>query len=111
MKIKEDMFINFFLGRRGLDNLIEDCLCGLEGGVTGYSEPVNNGVFDKEFMKKWILINEGDNDFDYELGRLGYQYLIGHTYLIAWRLLDDIEKSGKSDEVINNIKTSLTNIV
>lgn len=110
-----NLIVDFFTGMRGVDNLFEDILNGLYGGVQSYNVEPNEGNFDKDFLIKFVKINAGDNDFDYELGRIGYTFLTSDEGLkeLSKYYLEEL-KTYKSeyvtDDVISNCRNSLLNI-
>lgn len=120
-KIKRfsDIYIDFFTdtGSGCTDSLFE-CICtGIHGGINRYNVEPNNGIFDKDFLIKFVKINQGDNDFDYELGRLGYQFLTSDEGLkeLAKFYLHEISSHYKneylSDTVLKNTTKSLVSII
>ena len=111
-----NIVIDFFTGMRGIDDLFESIYEGLYGGVQRYRVEPNEGNFDKDFLIKFIKINQGDNDFDYELGRIGYRFLTSDEGLkeLSKFYLDELKTYKDeyvSNEVIENCKKSLINIM
>ena len=110
-----DLIVDFFAGMRGLDDLFECMLNGLYGGVHRYEVPPNEGIFCKDFLIKFVRINQGDNDFDYELGRIGYRFLTSDEGLkeLSKHYLEEL-KSYKNEyasaDVFSNCRNSLLNI-
>jgi hypothetical protein len=111
-----NLIVDFFTGMRGVDNLFEGILNGLYGGVQSYNVRPNEGNFDKDFLIKFVKINAGDNDFDYELGRIGYRFLTSDEGLkeLSKHYLEEL-KAYKSeyvtDDIISNCRNSLLNII
>lgn len=110
-----NLIVDFFTGMRGIDNLFEDILNGLYGGVESYKVEPNMGNFDKHFLIKFVKINQGNNDFDYELGRVGYKFLTSDEGLkelskFYLRELKSYNKEYVSTDIIENCKKSLLNI-
>lgn len=111
-----NIIINFFTGMREVDDLFECILNGMYGGVQRYKVAPNEGIFDKDFLIKFIKINQGNNDFDYELGRIGYRFLTSNEGLkelskLYFNELKTYKNEYASTEVIENCKKSLTNII
>ena len=111
-----NIIIDFFTGMRGIHDLFESIYEGLYGGVQRYKVKPNEGNFDKDFLIKFIKINQGDNDFDYELGRIGYRFLTSDEGLkeLSKFYLDELKTYKHeyvSNEVIENCKKSLINII
>ena len=111
-----NIIIDFFTGMRGIHDLFESIYEGLYGGVQRYRVKPNEGNFDKDFLIKFIKINQGDNDFDYELGRIGYRFLTSDEGLkeLSKFYLDELKTYKDeyvSNEVIENCKKSLINIM
>lgn len=108
--------IDFFVGMRVIEDLFEFIYEGLQGGIHRYNVKPNNGKFDKDFLKKFIFINQGDSDFDYELGRLGYSYLSSDDGLkeLSKYYLNELKSFNNryiSEDVVKNCKNSLLNII
>jgi hypothetical protein len=136
-----NLIVDFFTGMRGVDNLFEHILNGLYGGVQRYKVHPNEGNFDKDFLIKFVKINQGNNDFDYELGRIGYRFLTSDEglkelskyyleelktykneyvtigrYVVSTELIEkvrtgDWDVNNEEDEVISNCRNSLLNII
>jgi hypothetical protein len=109
-------FVDFFTGMVYFDRFSEDILNGLEGGIHGYNIPPNDGIFDKEFLKALVLIQQGNNDFDYELGRIGYKYLTSDDGLkelakVYLKELEEYDDDYLSPEIVENTKKSLIKII
>ena len=49
--------IDFFTGMRGIPDLFENIYEGVYGGVHRYKVKPNKGIFDKDFLIKYIKIN------------------------------------------------------
>jgi hypothetical protein len=111
-----NLIVDFFIGMRGIDNLFEDILNGLYGGVQRYKVQPNEGNFDKDFLIKFVKINQGDNDFDYELGGIGYGFLTSDEGLkeLSKYYLEEL-KTYKNEyvtsDIISNCRNSLLNII
>lgn len=111
-----NLIVDFFTGMRGIDNLFECIYEGLSGGVQRYKVQPNEGNFDKDFLMKFVKINQGNNDFDYELGRIGYLFLTsdeGLKELSKYYLekLKTYKNEYVTDDVISNCRNSLLNII
>ena len=111
-----NIIIEFFTGMRQIHNLFESIYEGLYGGVQRYKVEPNNGNFDKDFLIKFIKINQGNNDFDYELGRIGYRFLTSDEGLkelskFYFNELKTYKLEYVSTDVIKNCKKSLMNII
>lgn len=111
-----NIIIDFFTGMMGIHDLFESIYEGLYGGVQRYKVKPNEGNFDKDFLIKFIEINQGNNDFDYELGRIGYRFLTSDEGLkeLSKFYLDELKTYKDeyvSNEVIENCKKSLINII
>jgi hypothetical protein len=91
-------------------DLLENCEEGL-----GTKFPENNGTFDKTFLKAYINSKAGDNDYDYELGRIGYCYLTSDEGLkkLAEHFLEKVNNYPENffGDVLVNCKNSLQNII
>jgi len=102
-----NLIVDFFTGMRGVDNLFESIYEGFYGGV----QP-NEGNFDKDFLIKFVKINQGDN----ELGRIGYDFLTSNEGLkeLSKYYLEKL-KTYKNEyvttDVISNCRNSLLNII
>jgi hypothetical protein len=111
-----NLIVDFFIGMRGIDDLFESIYEGLYGGVHRYKVQPNEGNFDKDFLIKFVKINQGDNDFDYELGRIGYRFLTSDEGLkeLSKYYLEEL-KTYKNEyvttDVISNCRNSLLNII
>lgn len=113
------IIINFFTGMKSLDNLFERILDGLYGGLQRYEVEPNEGNFSKDFLIKFIKISQGNNDFDYELGRIGYEFLTSDEGLkeLSKFYLNELETYNSDvseiieDDIIENCKKSLLNII
>lgn len=121
-----DKLVTFFIGMKDINYLFETFLLGLQGGIYRYDVQPNMGIFDKEYLVKFVKINQGDNDFDYELGRIGYAFLTSEDGLkrLAKCYLNKLESSekdntiisleddnGMQDVIIKNCKQSLSAII
>jgi hypothetical protein len=111
-----NFIVDFFTGMREIDDFFECIYEGLYGGVQRYKVQPNEGNFDKDFLMKFVKINQGNNDFDYELGRIGYRFLTSDEGLkeLSKYYLEEL-KTYKNEyvttDVISNCRNSLLNII
>lgn len=112
-----EKIISFYIGMQGIDTVIESVLDGVTGGIHRINYPPGNGKFGPEFLIDLIRSNQGDNDFDYELGRLGYEYLTSKDGLsdLALEYLSQLSEFEENEyvtkDVLENIKQSLLKII
>jgi len=110
-----NLVVDFFTGMREINDLLE-CTCkGLYGGIQRYNVEPNEGNFNKDFLIKFIKITQGNNDFNYELGRIGYKFLISDDGLkeISTFYLNELKSYNNeyvAVDVIEKCKKSLYNI-
>lgn len=108
--------VDFFTGMRGINDLFGSIYEGLYGGIQRYKVEPNKGNFDKDFLIKFVKINLGNNDFDYELGRIGYRFLTSDEGLkeLSQFYLNELKTYNiehVSNDVIENCKKSLIRII
>lgn len=103
------------------EDLIESCENGISGGIHRIKYKPNNGIFNEKFLKDLLMTNEGDNDYDYELGNSGWDLILDNidqiskfyleyidTFPVVKNYIKNVENGQES---INNMKESLKKII
>jgi hypothetical protein len=101
-----------------ISDIVESCLNGISGGMSRINYKPNDGIFDEKFVKDVVKTNQGDNDFDHELGNSGWSLILENINILAKEYLKFIDKNRDvqyiidegGQEIVNNIKKSLQKI-
>lgn len=118
---KKELEIIKWMAESTYEDIIEASLNGISGGIHRIKYKPNDGKFNSKFIKDVLMSNQGDNDYDYELGRYGWQTIIDNIVQISKEYLSLIESSKSVEsfikqnddgqEIIDNIKKSLEKII
>ena len=118
---KREMSTIEWMAESTFEDLIESCENGISGGIHRIKYKPNNGIFNEKFLKDLLMTNEGDNDYDYELGNSGWDLILDNidqiskfyleyidTFPVVKNYIKNVENGQES---INNMKESLKKII
>lgn len=107
MKNKEKTPVEFFNSMSNVEYLLE---------AVAEGEDICGPIFNETELWDWVVLHSNDNDYNYELGRIGWKYIKDNIHELCQLYLTDLQSNdytanGWSEDEIFSVIDSLTEII